>query len=132
MSALVGHVDRKKSGLKGHDVWIACESCGGIWLGQPFDTCDWCAELATRLKRDELARLMFPEFINWDERFASLSPIDQAVWAATRGFGEGYERDWLRRVRLAATDQVLTGQQVTQALSRYRKWKTQMTPFSGK
>lgn len=126
---MINHVP----GAPGHDVWITCDDCGGNWLGQPFDICEWCNAIGAAIDDTERQGLMFPEWMGWGDRFDSLSPINQIVWAATRGYHGDYQVMWLRRLRTAVTTGVLTGQQVTQTLNRYRKWKmTQMKDYSGK
>lgn len=123
-------VTRIREGAPPHDVWVECNTCDARWLGQPFDQCEWC-QADAKANGSYAQRLLFPEWMGWGDRFARLSAIDQRVWATTRGIHGNYEVEWLRRVRTAAVNQVITGQQLTQALNRYHKWKTQMKPSSG-
>lgn len=116
---MINHVP----GAPGHDVWITCDDCGAIWLGQPFDICEWCNAIGAAIDDTERQGLMFPEWMGWGDRFDSLSPINQIVWAATRGYHGDYVGAWQRRIGIAVRDGLVTDVQAATALQRAASWQ---------
>jgi hypothetical protein len=118
-------------GTPPHDVWITCDQCDAMWLGQPFDECEWCTSIGEDIAIRERDALLFPEWIGWNHRYRDLSPIDRKVWEATRGIHGDYIRNWQRRIFNALTHNVITGHEAKLALERNSKWMKTHLPKSG-
>jgi hypothetical protein len=129
-SWLIGMI-RIIPGTLPHDVWITCDECDAMWLGQPFDECEWCAETALVRERNRKQAILFPEFIHWDDRYTRLSPINREVWQRTRGMGRDFESSWQQQLFNAITHNVVTGYEAKLALERYSKWKATHSQPSG-
>lgn len=110
-------------GTPGHDVWLVCDRCGGKWLGQPFDECEWCDE-SDRISIERAKhRILFPEWLDWGERYWQLSELDQRVWEGTRGFHGDYQGKWMGELKRAVEFEQITRYDAIGAVNRYRRWK---------
>lgn len=116
---------------KGIGFWYQCAVCEASWVGPKGDWCDWCHERWIAKQASEHEKLLFPEFVNWGQSFARLSPIDQEVWASTRGFRGDYQSGWLVKLKESLDHSAITLDEFTQALERFKKWKMtlQSKPF---
>lgn len=110
---------------RGIDFWYQCAVCEASWVGPVGDWCDWCHERWLGRKDG----ILFPEFINWGERYERLSPIDRTVWATTRGFTGLFIDRWQSTLFDAITIGLVTDSEASEALKRYERWKTHMQQF---
>jgi hypothetical protein len=79
-------------------------------------------------RESERDRLLFPEWMNWGERFERCSAIDRIVWAQTRGFVGDYEGKWKREL-FRSVPEPLSGREVADALKRYNRWMIRTKRF---
>lgn len=111
-------------GTPGHDVWVPCDQCGNLFLGQPFEPCcPWCISVGNDITIRDHDALLWPEWMQWGDTYWELSPINRAVWRATRGVHGDYVTNWQRAIFNAITHNVITDHEHSLALERYSKWK---------
>lgn len=118
-------------GMPGHDVWIPCDDCGRLFLGQPFDlVCEWCAADGERIDARDIQRLLFPEFMGWGLVYDHLSYELQSVWASTRGLNGYFIDAWVNRIADAVESGRITEHQADQAVGRFDTWEQIHMQFS--
>jgi hypothetical protein len=67
-------------------------------------------------------RLLFPEWLNWGERYHGLDAINQWVWEQTRGVARDYRDKWQRDIHAAVIDGLVSDNERSLALQRYSQW----------
>lgn len=104
---------------------IECSECGAAWEGIEGN-CYWC-DKRYEYKRDaQRTRLLFPEWMNWGDRFRDCSEINRTIWAQTRGFTGDYRGKWEDALFDAIENRVVTDVEADAAYGRYLKWMTRM------
>src|SRR5215510_6456667 len=109
-------------GATGHDVWLVCDRCEGKWLGQPFDECEWCNESDRIAIERAKHRLLFPEWLEWGERYDQLSELDRVVWERNRGFSANYQDKWLDQLDRANQLGEITDHELANSVDRFVRW----------
>jgi hypothetical protein len=100
--------------------------CGASWVGPIGDYCEWCHARWESGRKRERERLLFPEWLDWSDRYFELDPLDQRVWAQTRGFLGDFEAKWKRELWRASESSLVTVSEMRQALKRYERWTIHM------
>ena len=109
---------------------VTCLVCGASWEGSEGDDCYWCDRAYEQKRQSERDRLLFPEWMNWGDRFYACSDIDRIVWAQTRGFNGDYRGNWENAVCDGLERGIITGAESDAAYGRYERWMTRMR-YSG-
>lgn len=109
-------------GRRGIDYRYQCLVCTAKWVGPVGDWCDWCHERWLANRESEIQHLLFPEFMNWGERYSELSDIDKEVWERTRGCVGDFRTEWVQRIQRSYRLNLIDRDQMLSALGRYKKW----------
>ena len=104
--------------------WLRCLVCSASWVGAQGDPCPWCAERYERVVEDERRKLLHPHWLErseGNERYDSLSPIDQQVWDRTRGQNRGADSldAWGKDLARAVGRGIITLAEADEAMTRY-------------
>lgn len=106
-----------------------CERCNASWVGPMGECCDWCHQRWVTNQASERHRLLFPEWMNWGERYFACDAKSRTVWAESRGFHGDFEGNWKRSLGLAREKHLVTGPEAVQALKRFELWTIHTRKF---
>lgn len=106
--------------------------CNASWVGPIDDYCEWCHSRFVNDVDSKRNRLLFPEWLSWGDRYWACIEIDRTVWANTRGFIGDFESAWVDRLSNAFDNQLVTEDEVRQAIERWNSWqvKGQSNPLN--
>lgn len=99
-----------------------CLKCLASWVGPNGDYCDWCHKRWLVNEADKRQALLYPEWLGWDDKYFQLSQLDQSVWEQTRGFADGFNISWRRRITKALENEEISQMEFDGATKRYTKW----------
>lgn len=116
---------------RGTDVEYRCGDCNAGWVGPIGDYCQWCHSRWLWGVESERKRLLFPEWLSWGDRYFECDDITRKVWAQSRGFIGDFAAKWERELFDSVVDGTITGQDQSQALKRYARWKTHSPKHEG-
>jgi hypothetical protein len=108
-----------------------CRMCGATWTGEIDDYCKWCHmrwKTSRELKRN---KLLYPEWLNWRDRYFALGDADAEVWRATRGFHGDYLDVWQTKLMQAVENSLVTEVEAVAAINRAERWMTNLEQSGG-
>lgn len=111
---------------RGHLWEHRCDNCNASWYGPEGDDCYWCDKRLELRRQSERQHLLFPEWMNWGDRFRDCSEIHRTIWATTRGFTGDYRGKWEYALFDALEKGTITDDDADAAYGRYERWMTHM------
>jgi hypothetical protein len=99
-----------------------CLQCHATWVGPNGDICYWCHKRWLINEESKHQTLLYPEWLQWDDKYFHLSQLDQSVWEQTRGFSDGFDISWENRLKKALDNGEVTQMEFDAAETRYAKW----------